>query len=52
VLQNMSGRDGTCVAWASLPLLWMTVIGIVLINIFPPIVTWPRMYARRRMTNG
>jgi len=28
-----------------LPFFWMTVIGIVLINIFPPIMAWLPVYS-------
>jgi tripartite ATP-independent transporter DctM subunit len=40
VLQTMSGKDSTYVAKASIPFFFMMVISIVLITIFPQIVTW------------
>ena len=45
VLQSMSGRDSWFVAWASLPFFMMLVVAIVLITIFPEIVTaLPKMF--------
>ncbi len=40
VLQTMSGKDSTYVAKASIPFFFMMVISIVLITVFPQIVTW------------
>ena len=40
VLQTMSGRDSTYVALASIPFFCMMVLAIVLITVFPEIVTW------------
>jgi len=40
VLQTMSGKDSTYVARASIPFFFMMVIAIVLITVFPQIVTW------------
>jgi tripartite ATP-independent transporter DctM subunit len=40
VLQTMSGRDSNYVAWASVPFFFMMILCIVLITIFPEIVTW------------
>jgi tripartite ATP-independent transporter DctM subunit len=40
VLQTMSGRDSTYVARASIPFFCMMVLAIVLITVFPEIVTW------------
>lgn len=40
VLQTMSGRDSTYVAKASLPFFFMMVLALVLITVFPEIVTW------------
>ena len=40
VLQTMSGRDSNYVAYASIPFFFMMLICIVLITIFPEIVTW------------
>jgi len=40
VLQTMSGRDSNYVAYASIPFFFMMVLCIVLITIFPEIVTW------------
>lgn len=45
VLQSMSGRDSWFVAWASLPFFLMLVVAIMLITVFPDIVTvLPRMF--------
>ena len=40
VLQTMSGRDSNYVAYASIPFFFMMLLCIVLITIFPEIVTW------------
>jgi tripartite ATP-independent transporter DctM subunit len=40
VLQTMSGRDSNYVAYASLPFFTLMVIAIMLITVFPEIVTW------------
>ena len=40
VLQTMSGKDSTYVARASIPFFFMMVLAIVLITVFPAIVTW------------
>ena len=40
VLQTMSGKDSTYFARASIPFFFMMVICIVLITVFPQIVTW------------
>ena len=40
VLQTMSGRDSSYVAYASIPFFFMMVLCIVLITIFPQIATW------------
>jgi tripartite ATP-independent transporter DctM subunit len=40
VLQTMSGRDSTYVARASIPFFFMMVLAIVLITVYPTIVTW------------
>lgn len=39
VLQSMSGRDSSFVAWAALPFFLMLVVAIVTISVFPEIVT-------------
>ena len=45
VLQSMSGRDSWFVAHAALPFFFMLVLAIVIITIFPDIVTvLPRMF--------
>jgi tripartite ATP-independent transporter DctM subunit len=44
VLQTMSGRDSNYVAYASIPFFFMMVLCIVLITIFPEIVTWAPDY--------
>ena len=40
VLQTMSGRDSNYVAYASIPFFFMMLLCILLITIFPEIVTW------------
>jgi len=40
VLQNMSGRDGTYVARASIPFFFMMLLALVIITAFPEIATW------------
>jgi TRAP-type C4-dicarboxylate transport system permease large subunit len=40
VLQTMSGRDSSYVAYASIPFFCLMVACIALITIFPAIVTW------------
>jgi tripartite ATP-independent transporter DctM subunit len=40
VLQTMSGRDSNYVAYASIPFFCLMVLCIVLITVFPGIVTW------------
>lgn len=40
VLQTMSGKDSNYVAYASIPFFAMMVVCIVLLTIFPEIVTW------------
>jgi tripartite ATP-independent transporter DctM subunit len=40
VLQTMTGKDGNYVAWASLPFFFMLLLAIVIITVFPGIVTW------------
>ena len=40
VLQTMSGRDSNYVAYASIPFFCLMVLCIVLITLFPGIVTW------------
>jgi tripartite ATP-independent transporter DctM subunit len=44
VLQTMSGRDSNYVAYASIPFFFMMILCIVLITIFPEIVTWAPDY--------
>ncbi len=53
VLQSMSGRDSWYVAYASLPFFLMLVIAIVVITIFPDIVTvLPRMFVEATQAGG
>ncbi len=40
VLQTMSGRDSNYVALASIPFFFMMMVSIVLVTVFPAIVTW------------
>ena len=45
VLQSMSGRDSWFVAYASLPFFLMLVVAIIIVTIFPEIVTaLPQMF--------
>jgi TRAP-type C4-dicarboxylate transport system permease large subunit len=53
VLQSMSGRDSWYVAYASLPFFLMLVVSIVIITIFPDIVTvLPRMFVEATQAGG
>jgi len=48
VLQTMSGKDSTYVARASIPFFFMMVLAIMLITVFPAIVTWlPEVLIRK-----
>jgi tripartite ATP-independent transporter DctM subunit len=40
VLQNMTGKDSNTIARAAIPFFMMLVVCIVLITIFPELVTW------------
>ena len=40
VLQNMTGKDSTLIAKAAIPFFFCLVLCIVLITVFPEIVTW------------
>ena len=40
VLQNMTGKDSTLIAKAAIPFFLCMVLCIVLITVFPEIVTW------------
>lgn len=48
VMQTMTGKEQTEVAWASLPFFAMLVVTVVLITVFPAIVTWLPDYLLRR----
>jgi len=48
VMQTMTGKEQTEVAWASLPFFAMLVVTVVLITIFPEIVTWLPDYLLRQ----
>jgi tripartite ATP-independent transporter DctM subunit len=48
VMQTMTGKEQTEVAWASLPFFAMLVVTVVLITIFPAIVTWLPDYLLRQ----
>lgn len=48
VLQTMSGKDSTYVARASIPFFGVMVLALVLITVFPAIVTWlPEVLIRK-----
>jgi len=40
VMQTMTGKEQTEIAWAALPFFMMLVVTVVLITVFPAIVTW------------
>jgi TRAP-type C4-dicarboxylate transport system permease large subunit len=40
VLQSLAGRDMLAIARASLPFFLLLVVAVVLISVFPGIVTW------------
>jgi len=40
VMQTMTGKEQTEIAWAALPFFAMLVVTVVLITVFPAIVTW------------
>ncbi|WP_108444393.1 TRAP transporter large permease [Halomonas denitrificans] len=40
VLQGMTGRNILSIAWAALPFFFLMMLGVVLISLFPGIVTW------------
>lgn len=48
VMQTMTGKEQTEVAWASLPFFGMLVVTVVMITIFPAIVTWLPDYLLRQ----
>jgi len=48
VLQGMTGRDIIQVTRASVPFFFLMLLGIVIIGIFPELVTWPVEYMVRR----
>ena len=48
VMQTMTGKEQTEIAWAALPFFAMLVVTVVLITLFPAIVTWLPDYALRR----
>jgi tripartite ATP-independent transporter DctM subunit len=48
VMQTMTGKEQTEVAWAALPFFAMLVVTVVLITIFPGIVTWLPDYLLRQ----
>lgn len=53
VLQSISGRDSLFIAYASLPFFLMMVIAIVIITLFPDIVTvLPRMFVEATQAGG
>ena len=48
VMQTMTGKEQTEVAWAALPFFMMLVVTVVLITLFPAIVTWLPDYLLRQ----
>lgn len=40
VLQGMTGRNILYIAWAAMPFFFLMMLGVVLISLFPGIVTW------------
>lgn len=40
VMQSMTGREQTEVAWATLPFFLMLVLAVALVTVFPAIATW------------
>jgi len=40
VLQGMTGRNILSIAWAAVPFFFLMMLGVVLISVFPGIVTW------------
>ena len=47
ILQTMTGRDSTYVAWASIPFFLLLTISVVAITVFPEIVLWlPKVLVR------
>jgi TRAP-type C4-dicarboxylate transport system permease large subunit len=47
-MQTMTGKEQTEIAWAALPFFMMLVVTVVLITIFPGIVTWLPDYLLRQ----
>jgi len=48
VMQTLTGKEQTEIAWAALPFFGMLVVTVVLITVFPAIVTWLPDYALRQ----
>ncbi|WP_193183008.1 TRAP transporter large permease [Nisaea sediminum] len=48
VLQGMTGRDILQVTKASVPFFFLMLLGILIIGIFPELVTWPVEYMVRK----
>ncbi|UUX49004.1 TRAP transporter large permease subunit [Nisaea acidiphila] len=48
VLQGMTGRDIIQVTKASVPFFFLMLLGILIIGVFPEIVTWPVEYMIRK----
>ena len=40
VLPNMTGKDSTVIAWASLPFFAMLMVAFGIVTLFPVTVTW------------
>ena len=48
VMQTMTGKEQTEIAWHALPFFAMLVVTVVLITVFPGVVTWLPDYVLRR----
>ena len=48
VMQTMTGKEQTEVAWYALPFFGMLVVTVVLITVFPGVVTWLPDYVLRQ----
>lgn len=48
VMQTMTGKEQTEIAWNALPFFAMLVVTVVLITVFPAIVTWLPDYVLRQ----
>jgi C4-dicarboxylate transporter DctM subunit len=48
VLQGMTGRDIFQITRAAMPFFFLMLLAIVIISVFPQIVTWPVDYMVNR----